>query len=259
MKKLNLIIFGVLIIMLSSCSSDNDTTNTTNFSPKLLKQTTDNQGYWNKYFYNEQNELILITKTSNQISLDSTYLEYNNGSLSRVFQRIYVPVTGIVNTEINFSQFNSTLARGTYKVFLDDGTIFQDKTLEYNFSNNLIKAIKFFNLDGTKWLEKIFIHDNKGNLTNWNQLWYNSDGSIQTNWQYTFSEWDTKGLKTQSLFFWNYSIDILSNIYMSNNNCLNRIENGQTFRYSFEYDTEGNVTKYNSIDEQRFLTFEYYQ
>ena len=28
--------------------------------PKLLKQTTDQDNYWNKYFYNDEDELILI-------------------------------------------------------------------------------------------------------------------------------------------------------------------------------------------------------
>ena len=260
MKKLNLL-FGILIgISFLSCSSDSDgkIENEPNFNPKLLKQITDNDGYWRKYFYNENDQIELTTRTSNQITLDSTYYFYNGSILSKTLQRIHVPVTGIVNTELIYNQFTSTIASGTYKIFKDDGTVFQDKTFEFTFSNHLFKSITFFNLDGTKSQEKTYTHDENGNLTKWDIIWYNPDGTIQTEVQDTFSKWDTSGLKTQSLFSWNYSV-YLPDIYLSNNNCLNRIENGQTFNYSFEYDADGNVTKYNSIDEQILFTLEYYQ
>lgn len=164
-----------------------------------------------------------------------------------------------MNTEIIFTQHNATIASGTNKIFLDDGTIFQDKLFEYTFSNSLFKTIKFFNLDGTITRRNTYNHDENGNLTNLDQIWYNLDGTIQSTIQSTFTEWDTNGLKTKSLFYWNYNIDILSNIYISNNNCLNRIENGQSYSYSFEYDSDGNVIKYNSLDEQKYLTLEYYE
>lgn len=227
--------------------------------PKLLKQTTDQDNYWNKYFYNDEDELILITRTSNQITLDSTYLFYNNDMLSKSLQRINVPGTGIVNTELVYSQFNASNASGTYKIFKEDGTVFQDKTFEYTFVNNLIKSITFFNLDGSKSSEKIYTHNETGDLTNWAEIWYNSDGTIQSDRQSTFSEWDSNGLKTQSLLYWNYRIDNIPNLYISSSNCLKRTEDGQLYTYSFEYDTDGNVIKYNSIDEQKNITLEYYQ
>lgn len=261
MKKLNFLI-GILIgLSILSCSSDNDseTINEPNFSPKLLKQITTSEGYWHKYFYNEQNKIALKTQTSNQITLDSTYFFYNNNILSRSLQRIYVPVTGIVNSELTYNQFNSSMASGTYKVFKEDGTVFQDKTFEYTFLNNLIKSITYYNLDGSKSIEKIFTHNTTGNLTKWAEIWYNPDGSIQTNRQSTFSEWDTKGLKTQSLLYWNYQIYNIPNFYISSNNCLKRTENNQLYTYSFEYDTEGNVTKHSSINEQKHITLEYYE
>lgn len=261
MKKLNFLIgilFGLLII---SCSSDSDsvTIDEPIFSPKLLKKITNNEGYWHKYFYNEQNKIELITQTSNQITLDSTYFFYNNDILTRSLQRIYVPITGIVNTELTYNQLNSSIASGTYKVFKEDGTIFQDQTFEYIFLNNLIKSIRFFNLDGSKSSEKLYTHDVTGNLTNWTEIWYNPDGTIQTNRQSTFSKWDSNGLKTQALLYWNYRIDNIPNMYISNNNCLNKSENNQLFNYTFEYDTNGNVTKYNSISEQKYITLEYYE
>lgn len=261
MKIINLLVSVIFLIMLTSCSSDNsnDEINNPNFNAKIIKQITDSDGYWSKYFYNDQNQLELITRTSNQIDLDSTYLEYNNGLLSRSFQRIYVPVTGIVNIEIIHNNYTATSTSGTSKTYLDDGTIFQDITYEFTFSNHLIKTSKFFYQNGTIWQERTYTHDTKGNLTNLHQLWYNTDGSVQTDRQTSFSKWDTNGLKTQSLLYWNYRLDVMTDIYLSNGNCLNRFENGQTYNYSFEYDTEGNVIKYNSIDEMKFLTITYYE
>ncbi len=227
--------------------------------PKLLKQTTDQDNYWNSYFYNDEDKLILITRTSNQITLDSTYIFYNNEMLSKSLQRIHVPGTGIINTELIYNQFNSSIATGTYKTFKDDGTVFQDNTFEYTFLNNLIKSITFFNLDGSKSSEKIYTHNETGDLTNWTEIWYNSDGTVQSNRQSTFSQWDSNGLKTQSLLYWNYRIDNIPNLFISTSNCLNRTENDQLFTYSFEYDTDGNAIKYSSIDEDKFINLEYYE
>jgi hypothetical protein len=227
--------------------------------PKLLKQITDQDDYWHKYFYNDEDQLILITRTSNQITLDSTYLFYNSDVLSRSLQRIHVPVTGIVNTELIYNQFNATNASGTYKIFKEDGTVFQDKTFEYTFVNDLIKSIGFFNLDGSKTSEKIYTHNETGDLTNWAEIWYNSDGTIQSERQSTFTEWNSNGLKTQSLLFWNYRIANIPNLYISSSNCLRRNEDGQLYTYSFEYDADGNVIKYNSIDEDKFINLEYYE
>lgn len=261
MKKLNLLI-GILIgLSILSCSSDNQSeiVNSPNFIPKLLKQIINSEGYWHKYFYNEQNQIKLITQTSNQITLDSTYFFYNNNKLSRTIQRIHVPITGVVNTEITFNEFNSRIATGTYKIFKDDGTVFQDQTFEYTFINNLVKSIKYFNIDGTKSSEKNYTHDVTGNLTNLTEIWFNSNNTIDSIKEHTFSEWDINGLKTQSLLYWNYRIDNIPNIFISQSNCLNRTENNQSYRYSFEYDTEGNVTKYNSINEQKHITLAYYE
>jgi len=60
----------------------------------------------------------LITQTSNQITLDSTYFYYENDILSKTLQRVYTP-TDIINTELKYNQFTSTFASGTYKVFKD--------------------------------------------------------------------------------------------------------------------------------------------
>ncbi len=260
MKKLNFII-GILIGLLTfSCSSNNEnkTINEPDSNAKLLKQITNSDGYWHKFFYNSQNQIELITQTSDQITLDSTYFYYKNGILSKTLQRIYVPVGGIVNVESIFNQFNSSVAQGNYKIFKEDGTIFQDKTFKYTFFKNLIKSITFYNLDGSKSSEKLFAHDAAGNLTNFTETWYNSDGTIQTNRQSIFSEWDSDGLKTQSLLYWDYRINNIPNMYLSNSNCLNKTENNQLYEYSFEYDSEGNVTKYTSINEQKYITLEYY-
>ena len=228
------------------------------FEPKLLKQTTDQDGYWNKYFYNTNDELILITRTRNQISLDSTYLEYTDGKVSRVLNRIYVPVTGVVNSESVYTENTATTAKGSYKVFLDNGTVFQERTFEYVFSESLMKSIKFFNTDGSLSQEKTYIHDTNDNLTNWNQIWYNSDGSVQTNRESTFTQWDLAGLKTQSLLYWDYRIDEIPNIFISSGNILNQTVDGQTYTYTFEYDSDGNVLRYDDMTEQKHLIFEYY-
>ncbi|WP_299125556.1 hypothetical protein [uncultured Winogradskyella sp.] len=261
MKKLNIVVSGILVFLLFSCSTDSNTNTIPppTVNAKLLRQMSDSDGYWSKFFYNDNNELTLITRTSNQIDLDSTYLEYDEGVLIRSLQRKYEPVTGIVNIEFNYNTFNSTNANGTYKTYLDDGTILQDLTFEHSYLNNLIKTIKFFNLDGTLSEERTYNHDVVGNLTSLRQIWYNSDGTIDTDRQATFSEWDTNGFRTKSLFYWNYKIDDLPNIFLSNNNCLNRIEEGETYNYSFEYDDDGNVTRYNSLNDQKFVTLEYYE
>ena len=261
MKKLNslIAIFAVLSVMSCSSNSDDKTVNEPNFSPRLLKQITNSDGYWQKYFYDNQNRIELLTQTSNQITLDSTYFFYDNGILSGTLQRVHVPVTGVINTEIAYNQFTSTLASGTYKVFKDDGTVFQDQTFEYTFLNNLIKTIRFFNLDGTKSSEKIYTHDLAGNLTKWDEISYGSNNTVSSSKEHTFSQWDSSGLITQSLLYWNYRIDNIPDRYISSNNCLNRTENNQTYFYSFEYDADGNVTKYTSVSEMKFITLQYYQ
>lgn len=261
MKKINLLT-GILIVLSAfSCSVDTESkppTEEPNFKAKLLKKITNDDGYWHKYFYNDKKQIELITQTSNQISLDSTYFTYENEVLKKTLQRVYTP-TDIINTEIVYSQFNSTNASGTYKVFKDDGTIFQNLTFQYTFLNNLIKSIIFFNLDGTKSTEKIYTHDLAGNLTQWDEIWYGSNNTVSSSKVHTFSEYDTNGLKTQSLLYWNYRIDNIPNRFISSNNLLNKTENNQTLRYAFEYDADGNVTKYNSINELNFITLEYYE
>jgi hypothetical protein len=261
MKKLNLLVCGVLLIMITSCSIDNanDATISQSFKPKLLKKITNSDGYWHQYFYNDKNQIQLITQTSNQIILDSTYFFYNNFVLTKTLQRMYVPNTGIINTEKIYNQFNSSIASGTYKIFKDDGTVFQDQTFEYTFTNNLIKTIKFFNLDDTKSSEKIYTHDLAGNLTKWTEIWYNPDNTVSNLKEHTFEDWDVSGLKTQSLLYWNYRIDDIPDMFISSSNCLERTENNQKYRYSYEYDTDGNVTKYSSINELKNITLEYYQ
>ena len=261
MKKLNLLT-GILIVLTTlSCSVDNNSTppdEEPNFKAKLLKKITNSDGYWHKYFYNDNKQIELMTQTSNQIDLDSTYFFYENDILTKTLQRVYTP-TDIINTELAYTQFNSTNASGTYKVFKDDGTVFQSQTFEYTFVNNLIKTIKFFNLDGTKSSEKIYTHDLTGNLTQWDEIWYGSNNTVNSSQTHTFSEYDTNGLKTQSLLYWNYRIDNIPNRFISSNNLLDRTENNQTVRYAFEYDADGNVTKYNSINELKNIILEYYE
>ena len=261
MKKLNILTVILIVLSLLSCSVDNnDNSNgeVPGFKAKLLKKITNSDGYWQKYFYNDDKQIELMTQTSNQIDLDSTYFFYNNDVLTKTLQRVYTP-TDIINTELTYSQFNTTFASGTYKVFKDDGTVFQDQTFTYTFVNNLIKTITFFNLDGTKSSEKIYTHELAGNLTQWDEIWYGSNNAVSSQKVHTFSEWDTNGLKTQSLLYWNYRIDNIPNRFISSSNLLNRTENNQTVRYAFEYDTDGNVTKYNSINELKNITLEYYE
>lgn len=253
------IFLGLIISCTDNTGEPNDADNADGFNAKLLKQTTAPGLGQSNYFYNDRDELILITKTNSETSRDSTYLEYNDGVLSRVLQRIYYPINGIVNIETIFTRFNATNASGSYKVFEDAETILQDLTFEYTFSDNLIKTSTFFRSDGSKTLEKIYVHDENGNLTNWDQLWYRTDGSVQTERRYVFTEWDTSGLTTKSLFYWTYNLNIFQNIYFSKNNCLNLIDGGETLNYSFEYDSDGNVTKYNSIEAGRSMTLEYYE
>jgi hypothetical protein len=258
--KIALIIFLGLII---SCTNDNEEPNNMDdaneFNAKLLRQTSAPGIGQSNYFYNDRDELILITKTNNETSHDSTYLEYGDGILSRVLQRLYYPINDIVNIETIFTRFNATNASGTYKVFEDDGAILQDLTFEYTFSDNLIKSSTFFGLDGSKALEKIYVHDENGNLTNWDQVWYRPDGNVQTERRYVFTEWDTSGLATKRLFYWTYNLNIFQNIYFSKNNCLNLINGDEILNYSFEYDSDGNVTNYNSIEAGRSMTLEYYE
>jgi hypothetical protein len=260
MKKLNFII-GILIgLSLLSCSSDSGsgTVIDPDFNPKLLKKITNSDGYWNKYFYNDNEQIELMTQTSDQITLDSTYFYYNNDILTKTLQRVYAPV-GVINTELKYNQFTATIASGTYKVFKDDGTVFQEQTFEYTFVNNFIKSIKIFNLDGTKSSEKIYTHDLAGNLTKWNEIWYGSNNTVSNSKEHTFTEWDTNGLNMQSLLYWNYRIDNIPDRLISSSNMLDRTENNQTVRYAFEYDADGNVTKYNSINELKYITLEYYE
>jgi len=254
-------ITGILIgLLFISCSSGDDSGNPNepSFKPKLLKKITNSDGYWQKYFYNDLKQIELITQTSDQITLDSTYFFYDNDMLSKTLQKVYAPV-GIINTELAYNQFTDTFASGTYKVFKDDGTVFQDQTFEYTFVNNLIKTIKFFNLDGTNSSEKIYTHDLTGNLTNWTEIWYSSNNTVSTIKEHTFSEWNISGLKTQTLLYWNYRIDNIPDRFISSSNCSDRTENNQTVRYAFEYDADGNVTKYNSINELKYITLEYYE
>lgn len=260
MKKLNLLIVLFVGLSLLSCSTDTQSEIVTapNFSPKLIKQINNSDGYWQKYFYNGQKQIELITQTSNQINLDSTYFYYSNNKLSKTLQRVYVPVTGVVNTEMIFNEFNSSIATGTYKIFKDDGTVLQLQTFEYTFANNVVKSIKYFNIDGTKSSEKIYTHDITGNLTKWTEIGYGSNNTVNYSKEHTFSEWDVSGLKTQSLLYWNYRLDNIPDIFISQSNCSNRTENGQIYRYAFEYDTDGNVTKYTSINEQKYITLTYY-
>lgn len=261
MKKINLLTGIIIVLSLVSCSVDkNDNGNGEEpvFKAKLLKKITNSDGYWHKYFYNDKKQIELMTQTSNQIDLDSTYFFYENGNLTKTLQRVYTP-TDIINTELVYTVFNATTASGTYKVFKDDGTVFQNQTFEYKFLNNLVKNITFFNLDGTKSSEKIYTHDVAGNLTQWDEIWYGSNNTVNSQKVHTFSEWDVDGLKTQSLLYWNYRIDNIPNRFISSNNCLNRTENNQTYRYSFDYDADGNVTKNYSINENKFITLEYYE
>lgn len=261
MKKLYLLSGILIVLSFLSCSVDNNNTPPTdepNFKAKLLKKITNDDGYWHKYFYNDKKQIELMTQTSNQISLDSTYFFYENDNLTKTLQRVYTP-TDVINTELTYSQYTNTNASGTYKVFKDDGTIFQNQTFQYTFVNNLIKTITFLNLDGTKSSEKIYTHDLAGNLTQWDEIWYGSNNTVSSSKVHTFSEWDSNGLKTQSLLYWNYRIDNIPNRFISSSNLLNRTENNQNYRYSFEYDTDGNVTKYNSINEVNNITLEYYE
>lgn len=261
MKTINLLTGILIVLSFVSCSVDNNDNTTPEepaFKAKLLKKITNSDGYWNKYFYNDQKQIELMTQTSNQIDYDSTYFFYDNGVLTKTLQRVYTP-TDIINTELAYTAFNATTASGTYKVFKEDGTIFQNQTFQYTFVNNLVKTITFFNLDGTKSSEKLYTHDIAGNLTNWTEIWYGSNNAINSQKVHTFSEWDTDGLKTQSLLYWNYRIDNIPNRFISSNNCLVRTENNQNYRYSFDYDADGNVTKNYSINEGKFITLEYYE
>ncbi|WP_299529826.1 hypothetical protein [Ulvibacterium sp.] len=258
--KVMLIAFLGLII---SCTEDDgrpdDIENANGFNARLLRQTTAPGLGQINYFYNDRDELILITKTNSETSRDSTYLEYDDGILSRVLQRIYYPIDDVVNIETIFTQFTATNANGMYKVSEDNGAILQDLTFEYTFMDNLIKSSTFFRLDGSKALEKIYVHNENGNLTNWDQLWYRTDGTVSMERRYTFTEWDTSGLATKKLFYWTYNLNIFQNIYFSKNNCLNLIDGDDTFNYSFEYDSDGNVTQYNSLEAGRSMTLEYYE
>ena len=261
MKRLHLLT-GILIVLTTlSCSVDNNSTppvEEPTFKAKLVKKITNSDGYWHKFFYNDKKQIELMTQTSNQIDLDSTYFFYENDILTKTLQRVYTP-TDIINTEISYTQFNTTKASGTYKVFKEDGTIFQNQTFEYTFVNNLIKTIKFFNQDGTKSSEKLYTHDLAGNLIQWDEIWYGSNNTVSSSKVHTFTEWDNTGLITQSLLYWNYQIFNIPNRYISSSNILDRTVNNQTVRYAFEYDTNGNVIKYNSINELKNLILEYYE
>gem|GEM_PF-7064975 len=245
-----------------SCTNDNgETTNngdTTEFRAKLLKRTTVPGLGETNYFYNEQDKLILITKVNSRTAADSTFLQYNNGVLSQVEQKIYSPFGGITNIEIIFAQFTSTGASGTYTVFDESGNAPQEQTFEYTFSDNLMKSANFFRSDGSKNLERIYIHDENGNLTQWDQKFYRPGGTVHTERSYTFTEWDANGLSTKSLFYWTYNMDIFQDIQFTKNNCLNLIDGDEIFTYSFSYDPEGNVTNYNAIEAGQSMTLEYY-
>ncbi|GAA4280376.1 hypothetical protein [Gaetbulibacter aestuarii] len=261
MKYTHFLFVFISLLLLTSCSSKNDIQggNQPIFKARLLKQVTNSDGFWQKFFYNDKKQIELLTQTSNQIDLDSTYFFYNGDMLTRTLQRTYVPNTGVINTDINYDNFSDTQATGSYKIYKDDGTVFQNQTFEYTFLNNLIKSIIFYNLDGTKSSEKIYNHDVTGNLTKWTEIWYGSNNAISSSREHTFSKWDDSGLKTQSLLYWNYRIYNIPNMFISNSNLIDRTENGQTYNYTFEYDPYGNVIKYTSVDEQKYITLEYYQ
>lgn len=267
MNELRLLLFTILMTTFSSCSDDDnqEAIDTPNFRAKLLKQTTTKDGYFNKYFYNERNELNLITRTSFRVPFDSTKFEYANGSLERVVRRSYGDE--IVSFETLYDRYDSNGAAGSFKSSLEDGRVLQENTFEYSFSDSLIKNIKFFNLDGTLRQEKVYTHDENGNLTKWTQTWYFPDGQIDTFRESIFTDFETSGIGTQTLLFWEYYRDNLPNLFVSKNNFLKQIETNisgdmestRELNYSFEYDTDGNVIQQSSIDEQKQITLEYYE
>lgn len=261
MKKLNLLI-GILIgLTILSCSSDDE--NSDNNLPientKLLKQISWNDGYSEKYFYDSQNRLILTTHNdfafADNSFNDSTFVDYTNSNISKILKR---EQSGgdIVNTELIFNNYNSTNASGTFKIFTDSGNNFSDLTFEYSFINNLLKSYTRLNLDGTKSYEQIFNHNNGGNLTEWNEIWYSTNNQIDNANYNTITEWDSGNRVTEKLFAWDS--EYLPGFAISTNNCLNLIDSDTTYNYIFEYDSDGYVTKY-TLDNGDFFTLEYYE
>ena len=261
MKKLNLLL-GLLIVLITlACSSDdnNSVNNPPNESIKLLKQISWNDGYSEKYFYDSQSRLILTIHNdfafADNSFNDSTFVEYVNSNISKILKREQSG-SNIVNTELIFNNYNSNSASGTFKIFTDSGNNYSDLTFEYSFMNNLLKSYTRLNLDGTKNYEQIFNHNEDGNLTEWNEIWYSTNNQINNANYNSITEWDSGNKVTEKLFAWDS--EYLPGFVLSANNCLNLIDSNTTYDYTFEYDNEGYVKKY-TIDNGDFFTLEYYE
>ncbi|MCB0445956.1 MAG: hypothetical protein KDD03_00300 [Gelidibacter sp.] len=260
MKYFNCAIITILALMMSSCSSDETNNENPDNDAKLLKQVTWNTGYSEKYFYDSESRLELIV--SNEYAFtgispnDSTYIEYQNGHISKILERDHT-FSEIINDEKLFLNFTSTVASGTRKIFTDSGQTYMEQTFEFKFAGNLLKSYTTFNLNENVHFFQEYTHNAAGNLTEWNEISYDSsNGQIVYENNNAITQWDQGNHATEKLFMWD-SIT-LPGFYLSNNNCLNLIdETPTTYHYTFEYDVDGYVTKY-TLDNGDFITLDYY-
>ena len=260
MKIFRLLTVILTVCAISSCSTEDDSENNTEtIADSLLKQISWNDGTNDTYYYDTQNRLKLIVENRFPITdnseNDSTYIEYSGGNISKILER---DISGneVYNIEQKFNVSNSASKSGTYKIFKDDGINLIDYTFEYIIDGNLLKNYIEFYSNGNKRYQQNFSHNSDGNLTKWDVIWYDTDNNIEEANYSTITKWDSGKQVTEKLFVWDAVS--LPGYVLSKNNCLNLVnEEGKEFNYSFEYDTNGFVTKYN-LETGSFFELEYY-
>ncbi|MDG5491274.1 hypothetical protein [Psychroserpens sp. SPM9] len=260
--KLSQFTLGILMaLMILACSSDSDNPNdqTDPTVTKQLKQISWSNGYSEKYVYDASNRLELIVHSDiafiNEEANDSTFISYQNDKISNILKR---EQSGdeIVNSELQFLEFTSNNATGTRTIFTDSGDTYMEQTFEYTFSGHLLKSYKTYNLNGNIHFVQEYAHNSDGNLITFNEISYDSAiNEVVYEYHNSITQWDDDKQVTERLFSWD-AIS-LPGFYLSNNNCLNLISDSTTYAYTFEYDTDNYVTKYN-LDDGSFFTLEYY-
>ena len=260
MKNFRLLAATLTLCIISACSTeDNNDIKTDYNSNRLLKQISWDDGTSDTYYYDTQNRRKLIVE--NRFSItdnsenDSTFIEYSGGNISKILER---DISGneVYNIEKKFNVSNSAIKSGTYKIFKDDGTNIFDCTFEYIVDGNLLKNHDEFYINGNKRYQQNFSHNSDGNLTGWNEIWYDADNNIEEAYYNTITKWDSGKQVTEKLFVWD-AVNMPGYV-LSKNNCLNLVnEEGVEYTYSFEYDNNGFVTRYN-LENGSSFELEYY-
>ncbi len=260
MKKLNVFIGILALILITACSSDSNSDDNQNpNNVKLLKQISWDSGYSEKYFYDAQDRLELIVHYNsffdNIEDYDSTFIEYTNNKISKILLREQDGYE-IINTEKIFLEFSNATATGTRKIFTDSGDEYMNQTFEYVFSGKLLKSYTTYNLNGNIHFVQEYNHNADGNLIEFNEISYDSTtGDIVYEHNDEITQWDEDKKVTEKLFSWD--ANSLPGFFLSNNNCLNLLTEFDYYAYEFDYDEDDYVIKY-TLTGNGFFTLEYY-